>query len=57
MLLVANLALNPHVWATCFIIAYGKMHHDMENHDVIIAICHWIDIDATNKKITQIINK
>ena len=32
-----------------FTIAYDRMHHDMENHDVISAIYHWTDKDVTNK--------
>ena len=26
------------------------MHHDMEDHDVIVAICHWTDTNTKNKK-------
>ena len=50
MLLATNLALNPHVWATYFIIAYSKMHHDMEDHDVSAAICHWTDTNTKTRK-------
>lgn len=30
--------------------AHSRMQHDIEDHDVIVTICHWTDTKTTNKK-------